>query len=353
MGSQPESWLRSAAAAGTPAVLLAEEGVAGRGARFDELDGLTAQIVGRMLGGERIAQLGGVRETPTVQLLPVTPAQRRDLEESFAVERQQAKGAWFLPEHVSLRIGLANLPYHFRRQPRFAMTAVMDEGAKVHLAGSPDAVFLWAVLEPLCEALFEQALETLGVAGDALGRMRFGGGWSQLRAHEQVDARQHLLGALARVPPETLCAKFRAARLLSLLGRYADKAKKGPPTKQQVLTKEIRYWLSSPRVVRSSRSAARVPRHPRAPGAACEAATPQAAPGWNWMRPTAPRATAANRTLKRRGEARRRGGAGRDPGRSVATYCRAPRPGGAACARRRSAPLSAACRPRAAGGRTP
>jgi hypothetical protein len=191
---------------------------------------------------------------------------RAYIEDTFRLERQQARGAWFLPEEVSLRVGMLNLPANFRSYPRFPSTITWEEYGQVSLADSADALLVWAILEPLFEALFQPfilrgrltgsksreeqlkswhavdvVLETLGfTVSQELAVMRYGGGWHTLRSGEQLAVKQRILAALAGQGDPGMGARYRAYCMRLLLDHYYKKAKAdGRVTRKQALTKPL------------------------------------------------------------------------------------------------------------------
>jgi hypothetical protein len=192
------------------------------------------------------------------------------LKDIFSIEHQHSRGAWFLPEKVSIKTGLVNLPSTFAKYPRFATGLAWEERARVLLADSPAAVFLHVAVEPLFEQLFQPfelrgriagaksredqiaAWESVDELISALGLdlekelvvMRYGGGWSRLRAAEQVEAKQRLLQALSVQANEQLAARYRAYLLLSLIDRYYSKSKNGQARRRQVLTRSLEKTLA-------------------------------------------------------------------------------------------------------------
>ena len=111
---------------------------------------------------------------------------------------------------MGLQVGNANLPYYFRRYPRFASGLALEEKGKVDLRGSPEALYFWSVLGPLFEVIYRPSplrstdaprsgrddhiqewksvddwYGDLGIriqVQDELAVFRYGGGWSMLRS---------------------------------------------------------------------------------------------------------------------------------------------------------------------------
>lgn len=255
------SFGRQAASTMAPGELLALECAAARAEWFAPLDQLVGGILQRALRGERIVTVERGRQD-TVTLRDLESAERALLDEHFSLERQQARGAWFLPEEATLRVGALNLPSYLKEYPRYAMGTALEERAKVRLHDSADAVLIWALLQPL----FERLLQPLELRGPLTGLksrdeqiaawakvdqflhdldldvaaeltvMRYGGGWGRLSSAEQIEAKQRLIGAVARQVSAMTASRYRAGLLQTLIGQYYNKAKKRPPTRRQVVS---------------------------------------------------------------------------------------------------------------------
>src|SRR6266571_5222187 len=85
---------------------------------------------------------------------------------TFRLNRQQSRGAWFLPTEASLRPGTINFPANFQRFARFASNLSWEEHCKASLEKTADALLVWALLEPLFEALFEPFMLRGRLAGN-------------------------------------------------------------------------------------------------------------------------------------------------------------------------------------------
>jgi hypothetical protein len=268
-----ESLGRRALQAKSAAALTELERAEGRGARFSELDSLVGGLLVRSLRGERILTMKQDElYVNSVVIEGLGREQRAFLDETFGLERQQSRGAWFLPERVNLGGGVTNLTYYFHETPRFAHARASSEGGRVLLKSSPDAIFLWAVLGPLFEELsrpFELRGELAGTLSDeehiqawaevdeffsALGfteleemaALRHGGGWHKLNgAAEQVEAKCGLLAALARGADPSMGARHRARAVLPFIEQYYKKAKAdGRVKRKQALTKAFQPLLA-------------------------------------------------------------------------------------------------------------
>src|SRR5260221_13426457 len=88
--------------------------------QFDNVDALISNILIRALRSEQIAEL--LIDRVQKSLLPhgFSQSYQEIMDAVYSVNEQQAHGAWYLPNDVSLRVGLCQLPLHFRNYPRFA-----------------------------------------------------------------------------------------------------------------------------------------------------------------------------------------------------------------------------------------
>ena len=243
-----------------------------RSNRFRTVDTLIGEILVRCLQGERVAELIRYKDHEHSVIIHGLGAEHRTfVEDTFCLDRQQSRGAWFLPTEASLRVGMINLPANFRTYTRFASTPTWEEHGKVSLSYSADALLIWALLEPLFEALFQPfllrgrlvgtksqedqtktwigidtLLEALGLSvSDELAVMRYGGGWHKLRCQEQLAAKQRLLKAFASQAEPTMAARYRVYCIHSLLHFYYKKAgKDGCVRRKQALTKSLERTIA-------------------------------------------------------------------------------------------------------------
>ena len=265
------SFGRQVVQAATPTVFLELEEREGRRDQFAVIDALTETLLRRSLRGEPVAVLtADAQRNVSLELVGLDDADAAFLAHAFALAAQQQRGAWFLPEAATLDAGWANFPFHLQTQPRFATGITAEERGKVSFRSSAGALFFWAVLEPLFEQLYypfalrgplagtkdqawqrsawreaEVFLAALGFdVGDVLAPIRFGGGWSKLRAPAQVQAKQALMEALRQQSARPHAARYRAYQIQRLLSRYYQQAKKGPPKFRSVLTKDLQRVLA-------------------------------------------------------------------------------------------------------------
>lgn len=277
MGSgESESFGRLISGVHSAAELLRLEEAEGKGREmFADLDALVGRLLARSLRGERVVELSqDDLYIYRVSALGLKPDERRMVDEWFALEKQQSRGTWTIPDKASLRAGFPNLLWSYKQTGRFGTASAVEDRGPVKLESTPDAVFHWALLEGLFESLClpfqlrgplageksrEQQLEAWGEVDafySALGFgveqelsvMRYGGGWHRLDAAGQLAAKLRLLEALGTQAKEEMGPRYRAHRILLLVHNYYKKAKKeGRAKRKQVVTKELEktlcaYW---------------------------------------------------------------------------------------------------------------
>ena len=254
-----------------PDAVLAAERESQNAPPFPEIDAITTELVISAFEGTRVAVIEEREKRTDVELPPLTGDERAAVVRVFTLPAQQARGAWFLPEEAAVRTGSANLAYHFSKYARFAAGAARDEKAKVAFGEDPDALYYWAVLDPLFAGLVapfdlrgpnpptgdaaEQQAEwaeietfyaALGIdGGEPLRKMRYGSGWGRLRSAEQLGVKQALLAQIRRSISGPLGARYRAWATGVLIEKYYAKAKKSPPLMRKVLTKPLQRTLSA------------------------------------------------------------------------------------------------------------
>lgn len=150
----------------TPAAVLALEAEHDRSASFAQIDAFVTGIVRRSLHGERVASIARTEGAQSVTFDGLDPTAYPWMMEWFTVERQQARGAWFLPAEARIDVGILNLPHFFAAYPSFAHTIAADERVTVPVVGNPEALATWAMIEPL----FGEVLAPLMLRGPDLGK---------------------------------------------------------------------------------------------------------------------------------------------------------------------------------------
>lgn len=248
----------------SPAELLELERAEGRGEHFAAIDMVVTGLAIRAARGERVVQLARTERGDRLDIVGVPEPLRAVMYEAFQLEAQQSRGAWFLPETVSIKAGPILFSAIFREARRYVHTLVAEEKGKVALAGSPDTMIVWSILEPLFGLLlrpiflrveesglltreefrpqWDAVMQTLGSLGlsleGELAAFGWGGGWARFGAEDQLDVKGRLLVALAeQMSTEVLC-RYRAMVSRTLIAQYYAKAKKGRAKRKQVVTKE-------------------------------------------------------------------------------------------------------------------
>lgn len=247
------------------------ERVEGRGKRFEVVDALVGELLIRSLRGECVVELSPGKDQERLPVITGLSADSRTfVDDVFRLDRQQPRGAWFLPTEANLRTGIIHFPAHFRQSTRFASTIAWEEHGKASLEKTADALLVWALLEPLFAALYEpfmirgrltgnqsreeqlkswNAIDSLYQAlgfdvTSELAVMRYGGGWHKLGSQEQAAAKQRLLVALARQGEPAMASRYRAYCLLTFLEHYYKKADaQGRARRKQALTKPFERIL--------------------------------------------------------------------------------------------------------------
>jgi hypothetical protein len=273
MNDSPETFRRMISRVQSVAEVLELERERNPVSEFAELDLLVGRLLTRGLSGERVVELKQDElYVNRVFLLGLNDTERKLIDDWFAVEKQQSRGLWTLPEKVSLRVGFASLRWAYSRWGKFGTGLAVEERGPVKLVTTPDAVFYWGILEDLFNSLCipfelrgpqvggltqEEQLEAwaeidafyqaLGFdLRDSLAVMRYGGGWHKLNSSEKLNAKLRLLEAMGQQAKVQMGERFRAYRILPLIINYYKKAKKdGRVKRKQALTRALERTLSA------------------------------------------------------------------------------------------------------------
>jgi hypothetical protein len=273
MSNSPESFGRLISRAQSAAEVLELEREQGLANRFADLDTLVGRLLTRALGGERIIELKQDElYVNRVFIIGLDEAERRLVDEWFAVEKQQSRGLWTLPQKASLSVGFASLRWVYGRWGRFGTGLAMEEGGSVKLATTSDAVFYWGILDDLFYSLclpfvlrgpqaggltreeqterwaeIDALYQSLGFSlEDQLSVMRYGGGWHKLNSSQQLDAKLRLMEAMGKQAGVNMGERCRAHQMLPLITNYYKKAKKdGRVKRKQALTRALERILSA------------------------------------------------------------------------------------------------------------
>lgn len=251
--------------------LVAQEVACGHTDYFSAIDTVVTGIMIRAFRGERVVRITSTARDNALELIGTPDALKAPLSEAFQLEAQQSRGAWFLPESVSIKAHALLFPALFREYPRYAHTLAAQEKGKVALGGNPDAMVVWAVLQSFAETLTAPiefrvqntglltrdeyidgwqhvtgSLASLGLALDAeLAPFAWGGGWGRFGTDAQLQATAQLLGSIANQLSLTSVRRYRASMVSSLITQYYQKAKAGRAKRKQVITKDHARTLAA------------------------------------------------------------------------------------------------------------
>jgi hypothetical protein len=257
-----------------PEQFLLLEGETSRvGDRFAEVDRLAANLIEAALSGHTLISISqGTRGTKNSDRVALTAAlsDRDFVDRTFSLAAQQARGAWFLPDTLSLKASSVNLASHIRHHPWHAMTLAHEDVARTRLSESSDALVTWSLLIPLFETLLAPITERaagstnsgneqevhwveifdsyrrLGIdIGPTVSAFAYQGNWSTLDRSGQVHARVSLLDAIGRQDPMQLASHLRADRTRLLVAATMNKARRGTPLARQVLVKALQPVLAA------------------------------------------------------------------------------------------------------------
>jgi len=258
-------------AAGDTQEWLRVEQDRGAGVQHVDLDDLLGRLAGDALRGRSVIRVtAGRLGEPSARLTGLSAGERTLLDERFTLAKQQARGAWYIPDDVKVTAGLANLASAFASDGLYALVTTGEDTVSVPTAVAADHVFLWAALLPFLSRLVAPVVLRSGLPGapkageqaaawsetdayyDAVGLdggpaydvMRYGGGWGRLDRQEQHATRQALLAHLAPQVDARLAARHRAYVTAELAAAFYAKAKKETPLARRVLNKRLQPAVS-------------------------------------------------------------------------------------------------------------
>ncbi len=268
---------RTLAATTNAAAWLEVEAALGLTTAFGTVDAVALALATRLLSGKPVLHVERARSRASkasVAVQGLTSEQTAWINSRQSLGTQQQRGAWWLPEEVSLDAGVCNLPALLAKHGDYGLVSAGDSKVKIGGA-SPDGMLTWALLEPLAMALLAPLLlrgpwaankadvrrqawqETLATyqdlgladtpAGKAASRIGPDGDWRGLTREQRQALRLELLqGLRGHVTLETV-QRLRARQLAELVGGLYAKAKPVTtmPLARTVMTKARQPYLSA------------------------------------------------------------------------------------------------------------
>lgn len=237
---------------------------------FSDYDRVLGDLFVRAIRGAQLFELTEAprRTESDVITLKVGEAERSVLAGVLAIEAQQERGAWYVPEADKPMVGMVEFARWADAEPRFSISAADTERAAVRL-DTPDAIVVWAALEPVMKLLYlplklrsgywlgdrrpdqmekdwakvDAAYATLGIDTAALSTFKNGREWATLTIDQVIAARQALLTAWKSAPRDV---GDRAIALLisTLVERYYAKARNGLAQRTKVMNKDSERTLT-------------------------------------------------------------------------------------------------------------
>lgn len=244
---------------------------AGLAEQFEKRDALIAKFLRRSLDGERVATLTRDRARGYIlTLLDLSEKERSWLNKHFSLEHLQSRGQWKIKDRISLEVGILSLPWALSRYGRYGVQLAAEERGPVPL-DTPEALFIWSVLSPLFKMLYqpvelrtlhtgegtreeqiktwnrcESFLRDLGLGpGPAFQAIRYGSGWSRLRAlerHKAVIAFTEELNSALHPEAGSLFRLYYSHPLIEKY--YAKGEKSGIALKKRVVTNALQPVLT-------------------------------------------------------------------------------------------------------------
>ena len=262
-----------AATDGPAAWLVAEREVAGPAlGELLRVDGLLARLMTASLRASlHLTVNQGRHVEPSTRLEALSAEHRALIDEQYGLDRQRARGAWYVPDEVKVAAGLCTLTQALYRDGEYALTTVAEDTLTLRTAARPDHVLLWCALVPFTQRVLAPVVLRSGLpgapkpeeqlaawaasdayyaavgldGGPAYEAMCWGSGWGRLKRADHGEIRQELVEHLGPQMTPDLLAKHRAVVLAELTGAVYAKTKKELPLARRVLTKRLQPTLSA------------------------------------------------------------------------------------------------------------
>ena len=242
---------------------LAFEDAEARRSPFAAMDEVLDRLLLSGLRGERLVDPAPEDEKKTWQLnLNLSHHDRMIVDQHFVPERQQERGAWYLPESRPIDLGAVRLAHWWRTSRRYMLTLAGQEHHVMTRLASTDAMLIWSVLEPTLAdlslpihiragklagnekaapkqpaqwtAIVLPIYAALGVGEEAIRKFAPATGWEALDADEVMARRDALVTAWTSVELEHV-RRLRAYRIVQLVERYYARAKNGRALRKRVM----------------------------------------------------------------------------------------------------------------------
>ncbi len=237
---------------------------------FANYDRVLARLLDCAIRGQRIFDLTlATRRTESdITTLDIAHEERDVLARVLAPEAQQARGSWYMPTTDQPLVGMVEFARWANIEPRFSISVADAQRAAVTL-DSPDAILVWAALEPVMELLYlplklrsgywlggrrsdqmekdwatvDATYAALGMDMAPLATFKDGRRWATFTIEEVVAARRLLLHTWKSAPQDV---GERAIVLLisRLVERYYAKAKDGMAQRTKVMNKGLERALT-------------------------------------------------------------------------------------------------------------
>ncbi len=269
----PERPGRTLSHAGSPQAWLAVEAETNRTIPAGDADAVLARLLREILAGQQpVGITHQQRNTESAaRLLGLGDQEQALLADRYALDRQQARGAWYIPDKVKIAAGLCRLPAALSSEGHYALVTVAEDAINVPTRAAADHVFLWSAVLPLVERILapivlrsglpstpptgsqrssweavEAYYDRLGVdGGPGYDAMCFGSGWGKLDRDERHHARIALISHLAPQMTDSVVARHRADVTADLVAAFYAKAGREIPLARRVLTKQYQPTLSA------------------------------------------------------------------------------------------------------------
>jgi hypothetical protein len=257
-------------AAASPADRFALHTTDGEREAFADYDRVLARLFDHAIRGEQILDLTpATRRTESdVVTLKIRDDERAVLARVLTPKEQQARGGWYVPKADKPLVGVVEFARWARTEPRFSISAADAQRGAVRL-DTPDAIVVWAALEPVMELLYlplklrsgywlgdrhsdlmqkdwgtvDATYAAVGIDAAPLAMFKDGRAWAILSIEDVIAARRALLAAWHAAPDDV---GERAIVLLisRLVERYYAMAKNGMAQRTNVMNKRLERALS-------------------------------------------------------------------------------------------------------------